>query len=75
LDFEGDYFLNACLIIETELKPTKAMRELLAIEKALGRTRTKKKGYESRTIDFRHYLFWRGSIGLQNLKITAPRNA
>ncbi len=72
LGFEGDYFLNACLIIETELKPTKAMRELLAIEKALGRTRTKKKGYESRTIDLDIIFFGEEVLDSKTLKLPHP---
>jgi 2-amino-4-hydroxy-6-hydroxymethyldihydropteridine diphosphokinase len=51
LGFEGDEFLNACLIVETHLKPNTAMQVLLKIEKELGRTRNKSKGYESRIID------------------------
>jgi 2-amino-4-hydroxy-6-hydroxymethyldihydropteridine diphosphokinase len=51
LGFEGDAFLNACIIVETHLKPKSAMQVLLKIEKELGRTRNKSKGYESRIID------------------------
>jgi len=72
LGFEGDYFLNACLIVETELKPTKAMFELLDIEKALGRTRTKKKGYESRTIDLDIIFFGEEVLDSKNLKLPHP---
>ena len=49
--FEGDDFLNTCLILETELKPKKLLKKLLSIEKELGRTRAKSKGYQSRIID------------------------
>lgn len=51
LGFEGDAFLNACIIVESNLKPKSAMQVLLKIEKELGRTRDKSKGYESRIID------------------------
>ena len=51
LGFEGDAFLNACIIVEFNLKPKSAMQVLLKIEKELGRTRDKSKGYESRIID------------------------
>jgi 2-amino-4-hydroxy-6-hydroxymethyldihydropteridine diphosphokinase len=75
LGFEGDYFLNACLIVETELKPTKAMRELIAIEKSLGRIRPdnyreKKKGYESRTIDLDIIFF--GDEVMNSKTLTLP---
>ncbi|MCB4799925.1 2-amino-4-hydroxy-6-hydroxymethyldihydropteridine diphosphokinase [Neotamlana laminarinivorans] len=51
LGFESDDFFNCCLILESQFKPTKVLRLLLAIETHLGRTRTKKEGYEARTID------------------------
>jgi len=44
-------FYNACLILESELKPSVVLKKLLAIETSLGRTRTKAQGYQSRTID------------------------
>ncbi len=49
--FEGEEFLNACLLIESELKPAKLLKKLLEIEKKLGRIRSKEKGYQSRIID------------------------
>ena len=50
IGFEGDDFYNACLSVETYLKPDKMMEELLAIEKLLGRVRNIV-GYEARNID------------------------
>jgi deoxyguanosine kinase len=51
MGFEGDEFLNACIIVESTLNSKVVMQLLLNIEKNLGRTRSQKKGYESRTID------------------------
>ena len=51
MGFEGDEFLNACIIVESTLNSKVVMQLLLNIEKNLGRTRSEKKGYESRTID------------------------
>lgn len=51
MGFDGEDFFNACLIVETELKPKAVMQLLLNIEKDLGRKRGSTKGYESRTID------------------------
>lgn len=51
LGFEGDEFNNACILIHTRLTASKTMKELLRIERSLGRDRKKKAGYESRTID------------------------
>ncbi|WP_159021842.1 2-amino-4-hydroxy-6-hydroxymethyldihydropteridine diphosphokinase [Formosa sp. L2A11] len=49
--FESDDFLNACLILKTELHPDEVMQHLLDIETELGRTRTEGAGYEARVID------------------------
>ncbi|MCF7567488.1 2-amino-4-hydroxy-6-hydroxymethyldihydropteridine diphosphokinase [Sabulilitoribacter arenilitoris] len=49
--FESDDFLNCCLVLESQLKPKQVLKELLAIETALGRKRKKGKGYEARIID------------------------
>ena len=49
--FEGDDFLNCCLVLESYLEPQKVLENLLKIENELGRTRSKSKGYEARTID------------------------
>ncbi len=51
LGFEGDDFYNACIKIETELKPKKLLRVLKQIEADLGRTTIKSDTYESREID------------------------
>jgi 2-amino-4-hydroxy-6-hydroxymethyldihydropteridine diphosphokinase len=44
-------FFNACIKVETELKPKKVLVALQSIETKLGRTKKTKKGYESREID------------------------
>jgi len=51
LGFEGDDFYNACIKIETELKPKKLLRVLKQLEADLGRTTIKSDTYESREID------------------------
>ncbi|MBV7269418.1 2-amino-4-hydroxy-6-hydroxymethyldihydropteridine diphosphokinase [Winogradskyella luteola] len=51
LGFEGDDFFNACIKVETELKPKKLLKELKRIEKDLGRLSKTANGYESREID------------------------
>jgi 2-amino-4-hydroxy-6-hydroxymethyldihydropteridine diphosphokinase len=51
IGFEGDDFLNCCIILETDLFPEKVMLELLEIENSLGRLRDEQIGYQSRTID------------------------
>ncbi|WP_066223637.1 2-amino-4-hydroxy-6-hydroxymethyldihydropteridine diphosphokinase [Formosa haliotis] len=49
--FESDEFLNACLVVKTDLLPETVMKTLLDIEAELGRTRTDSNGYEARVID------------------------
>ncbi|WP_242082716.1 2-amino-4-hydroxy-6-hydroxymethyldihydropteridine diphosphokinase [Aestuariivivens sediminis] len=49
--FEGEDFLNCCLILESELEPSSVLEHLLDIEKSLGRVRRSKKTYEARSID------------------------
>ena len=70
--FEGEDFLNACLILETELKPKRVMQELLAIEKTLGRVRTKKQGYEARTIDLDIIFFEDEVMDTKTLQLPHP---
>ncbi len=70
--FEGDDFLNTCLILETELKPKKLLKKLLSIENELGRTRTKDKGYQSRTIDLDIIFFEDEVVETKSLKIPHP---
>ncbi|WP_299124862.1 2-amino-4-hydroxy-6-hydroxymethyldihydropteridine diphosphokinase [uncultured Winogradskyella sp.] len=51
IGFEGDDFYNACIKVETDLKPKKILKALKSIEKNLGRTKKTTKYYESREID------------------------
>jgi len=63
-------FLNACAKIETGLRPRKLLDELLAIEKSLGRVRTRDK--DARTIDL-DILVWQDRvIDEQGLTIPHP---
>ncbi len=55
--FEGDDFLNCCSIVETTMSAEDTVKQLLDIEKQLGRTRTPNAGYESRIIDLDMLLF------------------
>ncbi|WP_243473086.1 2-amino-4-hydroxy-6-hydroxymethyldihydropteridine diphosphokinase [Winogradskyella sp. MH6] len=61
LGFEGDNFYNACIKIETELKPKKLLRVLKQIEADLGRTTKKSDTYESREIDL-DILFYEDEV-------------
>ena len=70
--FEGDDFLNTCLILETEFKPKKLLKKLLLIEKDLGRTRAKDNGYQSRIIDLDIIFYEDEIIETKSLVIPHP---
>jgi deoxyguanosine kinase len=70
--FEGDDFLNTCLILETEFKPKKLLKKLLLIEKDLGRIRTKDNGYQSRIIDLDIIFYEDEIIETKSLVIPHP---
>ena len=72
MGYEGDDFNNACLKIETDLKPIKLLKELQKIEKALGRKKTNLKGYESREIDLDILLYGNEIINEKGLSIPHP---
>ena len=72
LGFEGEEFLNACIAVHTSHKPNVIMKELLHIEKDLGRNRGKKKEYNSRTIDLDIILFEDAVVDTKSLKIPHP---
>ena len=68
--FEGDDFLNACLLVNTNLKPKKVLSLLLAIEKDLGRLPSIKDQYESRCIDL-DIIFYEDEI-LESKTLVIP---
>jgi len=70
LGFDGDDFYNACIKVETELKPKKVLKKLQAIETKLGRAKKRSKGYESREIDL-DILFYDDVI-LKDKLLTIP---
>ncbi len=70
LGFVGDDFYNACITVETELKPKKVLKALQSIETALGRQSKTTEGYASREIDL-DILFFEDEI-LQENTLTIP---
>lgn len=72
MGFEGDDFLNACLLVETNIKAPKILNSLLLIEKNLGRTTSKKGVYESRTIDLDILFYDNEIIESKNLQVPHP---
>ena len=49
--FEGPYFINTCMAIQTVFSPLEVLKKLLQIETSLGRKRATGSGYTSRKID------------------------
>ena len=72
LGFEADNFFNACLLVESYLKPNKILKELLAIETSLGRVRTNNVGYQSRIIDLDILFIDDEIIDTKTLKVPHP---
>ena len=70
--FEGEDFLNCCLVLESYLKPQNILEILLQIEKDLGRTRSLKNGYEARTIDLDIIFAEEAIINTKTLKVPHP---
>ncbi|MFD2725156.1 2-amino-4-hydroxy-6-hydroxymethyldihydropteridine diphosphokinase [Hyunsoonleella rubra] len=70
--FEGDDFLNCCLVLESDLKSKKVLNHLLKIETELGRTRSKTKGYEARTIDLDIVFAGEAIIDTKTLQLPHP---
>jgi len=68
--FESDYpFFNQCLCLQTTLSPENLMKELLAIEKDLGRERNGT-GYSDRVIDID--LLYYDELVSKNEGLTLP---
>ncbi|WP_248724204.1 2-amino-4-hydroxy-6-hydroxymethyldihydropteridine diphosphokinase [Seonamhaeicola sp. ML3] len=70
--FEGDDFLNACLVLDSYLKPQEVLKTLLKIEKDLGRSRSEGTGYEARTIDLDVLFAGNEIINTKTLKVPHP---
>lgn len=71
--FEGEDFLNACIVINTELPPTELLILLLHIERDFGRERSTQENYQSRTLDIDIILYGNEIIHTAELNIPHPR--
>ena len=63
------WFVNSVIEIESELAPDALLKQLLAIEEAMGRKRVKGKRWGSRIIDLDILLFDQDVIDKRHLKI------
>lgn len=70
--FDGDDFYNACIKVETELKPKKLLASLKQIETDLGRAEKTKGTYQSREIDLDIIFYAEEVIEQKDLIIPHP---
>ncbi len=70
---ESPWFLNGAAEIDTDLSAQELLRNLLAIEKNLGRKRSQSKEYESRIIDLDLLLYGNEIIDQPGLQVPHPR--
>lgn len=70
---EQDYFLNACISINTGLSPTVLLEKMLAIEKSLKRIRRERWG--PRTVDLDLLLYESITMNTPLLELPHPRLA
>lgn len=68
--FDGNSFLNACFLVETQKKSDEVLEKLLEIEKEYGRIRSSVKEYKNRTLDL-DLLFCDDEI-VQTENLTLP---
>ena len=68
--FEGGDFLNACVSIQTRLRPEQLLESLLEIEREAGRLRKEGGGYRSRTLDLD--LLYYANEAIQTNFLTTP---
>ncbi|NYF78764.1 2-amino-4-hydroxy-6-hydroxymethyldihydropteridine diphosphokinase [Granulicella arctica] len=66
-------FLNGAMLLETELGPLELLRELLAVEKTMGRDRSKVEAKGPRVVDLDLLLF--GDAVLETPELTLPHPA
>jgi 2-amino-4-hydroxy-6-hydroxymethyldihydropteridine diphosphokinase len=66
------WFVNGVVEIDTELSADQLLKQLLAIEKAMGRKRVKGKRWGSRIIDLDILFFDKELINKRNLKVPHP---
>ncbi len=71
--FDGAYFLNACIEVNTQLSPKDLLQQILTTEKELGRNRIESDTYQPRSIDIDILLFDQLSIATAELSIPHPR--
>jgi 2-amino-4-hydroxy-6-hydroxymethyldihydropteridine diphosphokinase len=70
--FESEPFYNAAILIHTSKSAQKILKQVLKVEKSLGRVRLKDSGYQARIIDVDIIAFDEQIIETENLQIPHP---
>lgn len=70
--FESDAFYNCAILVHTSKSAQKLLRQVLKIEKKLGRVRGNEAGYQARIIDIDIISFDEELIEIENLTIPHP---
>jgi 2-amino-4-hydroxy-6-hydroxymethyldihydropteridine diphosphokinase len=70
--FESEPFYNAAILIHTSKSAQKILKQVLKVEKTLGRVRSKDSGYLARIIDVDIIAFDEEIIATENLQIPHP---
>ncbi len=70
--FESEPFYNAAILIHTSKSAQKILKQVLKVEKSLGRVRSKDSGYQARIIDVDIIAFDEEIIETDNLQIPHP---
>ncbi len=70
--FESEPFYNAAILIHTSKSPQKILKQVLKVERKLGRVRSEASGYQSRLIDVDIIAFDEEIIETENLQIPHP---
>jgi 2-amino-4-hydroxy-6-hydroxymethyldihydropteridine diphosphokinase len=70
--FESEPFYNAAILIHTSKSAQKILKQVLKVEKTLGRVRSKDSGYQARIIDVDIITFDEEIIATENLQIPHP---
>ena len=71
--FDGDDFINACIVVETVLDPHEVLEKLLDIEIELGRKRKAHFSYTNRPIDLDLLYYEDQIINTEHLELPHPR--
>jgi deoxyguanosine kinase len=70
--FESEPFFNATILIHTTKSAQKVLKQVLKVEKKLGRVRSKDSGYQARIIDVDIIAFDEEIIATETLQVPHP---